>query len=94
VSEGTLSVNGYLGGGSALLVQAGAAVGGSGVIAGGIAGVTPSVVSVSSAAFTGGPAVTTGSVTQFVIVPEPGTIIFAGWSLWKRRMKNRFISAN
>ena len=57
----------------------------------GITGVTASVVTVSSANFKGG-VVTNGQVTQFVIVPEPDTIIFAGigiaiagWSLSKRR---------
>ncbi|NCU85547.1 MAG: PEP-CTERM sorting domain-containing protein [Betaproteobacteria bacterium] len=59
----------------------------------GITGVTPSVVSVSSAAFTGGPAVTTGSVTQFVIVPEPGALALAGLGIglagWMARHRRR-----
>lgn len=40
----------------------------------------------------------TGSVTQFVIIPEPDTIIFAGigialagWSIWKRRRVARIL---
>ena len=63
----------------------------------GITGVTPSVVSVSSAAFTGGPAVTTGSVTQFVIVPEPGALALAGLGIglagWMARHRRRFLRA-
>jgi autotransporter-associated beta strand protein len=43
----------------------------------GVAGVTQSVVNVASAAFTGG-TITTGQVTQFVIVPEPGSLVIAG----------------
>jgi autotransporter-associated beta strand protein len=56
----------------------------------GITGVTASVATVASANFSSG-TVTNGQVTQFVIVPEPDTVIFAGigiamagWSLWKR----------
>jgi autotransporter-associated beta strand protein len=43
----------------------------------GLTEVTRSVVNVASANFTGG-TITTGQVTQFVIVPEPGAIALAG----------------
>lgn len=60
----------------------------------GITGVTQSVVNVASASFTGG-TVTTGQVTQFVIVPEPagvaialvGILGAAGGSLRRRRRR-------
>jgi len=42
-----------------------------------VTGVTRSVVNVTSADFAGG-TVTTGQVTQFVIVPEPGALALAG----------------
>jgi hypothetical protein len=58
----------------------------------GITGVTQSVVNVASATFNGG-TITTGQVTQFVIVPEPAAITMAlmgiagaaGWSMRRRR---------
>jgi autotransporter-associated beta strand protein len=58
----------------------------------GITGVTQSVVNVASATFNGG-TITTGQVTQFVIVPEPAAIAMAlmgiagaaGWSMRRRR---------
>jgi hypothetical protein len=57
----------------------------------GITGVTVNAIG-RNADFGSGEA--TGSVTQFVIVPEPGSlalagigISLAGWSLWKRRRK-------
>jgi hypothetical protein len=43
----------------------------------GITGVTRSVENVASANFTGG-TITTGQVTQFVIVPEPASLAMAG----------------
>jgi autotransporter-associated beta strand protein len=43
----------------------------------GLTGVTRSVVNVASADFAGG-TITTGQVTQFVIVPEPGALALAG----------------
>ena len=43
----------------------------------GLTGVTRSVVDVASANFAGG-TITTGQVTQFVIVPEPGALALAG----------------
>jgi hypothetical protein len=56
-----------------------------------ITGVAMSTQTVASADFATG-TVTNGQVVEFVIVPEPDTIIFAGigigmaaWSIWKRR---------
>jgi hypothetical protein len=50
-----------------------------------------STQTVASANFATG-TVTNGQVVEFVVVPEPDTIIFAGigiamagWSIWKRR---------
>ena len=63
----------------------------------GITGVTQSVVPVASANFSDG-TITTGQVTQFVIVPEPDTVItacigfaVAGWSFCKRRRITRIL---
>ncbi len=56
-----------------------------------ITGVTMSTQTVASANFGTG-TVTNGQVVEFVVVPEPDTIVFAGigiamagWSIWKRR---------
>ncbi len=61
----------------------------------GLTDVTRSVVNVASANFAGG-TITTGQVTQFVIVPEPGSIALAGigiaaaaWAYRRRRARLR-----
>jgi hypothetical protein len=58
-----------------------------------VTGVSRSVASVSSADFSGG-TVTTGSVTQFVVVPEPGAVAIAGigvglaaWAMGRHRRR-------
>lgn len=64
----------------------------------GITGVTQSVVNVASATFNGG-TITTGQVTQFVIVPEPGAIALAlvgvtGAAVWSLRRHRRGVECS